>query len=168
MTSVAEPEPLATFESLPSALALAVFARLPADARLRCAEVCPSWRVMLRERNLWLRLDLSPASGGLARPATDALLHAAAARAAGGLQSLDVTDCTKITHEALRAVAAANAGALRELRACGDLLSGQVWWRCCARRRSCTCWKFHFLTDFLTRGAFCATIRRSGRSACAA
>jgi hypothetical protein len=34
----------------------------------------------MRERNLWLRLDLSPANGGLARPATDALLHAAAAR----------------------------------------------------------------------------------------
>jgi hypothetical protein len=81
---------------------------------------------MLRERNLWLRLDLSPASGGLACPATDALLHAAAARAAGSLQSLDVTDCTEITYEALRAVAAANAGALRELRACGNLEPVQV------------------------------------------
>jgi hypothetical protein len=53
----------------------------------------------------------------LVRPATDALLHAAAARAGGGLQSLDVTDCAVITQQALRAVAAANAGALRELRA---------------------------------------------------
>jgi hypothetical protein len=125
MASAAEPEPLATFASLPCALALAVFARLPVDARLRCAEVCPGWRVMLRERNLWLRLDLSPASGGLARPATDALLHAAATRA-GGLQSLDVTDCTEVTYEALRAVAAANAGALRELRECCLLEPGEV------------------------------------------
>jgi hypothetical protein len=60
----------------------------------------------------------------LARPATDALLRAAAARACGGLHSLDVTGCTAITHEALRAVAAANAGALRALRACGGNLVG--------------------------------------------
>jgi hypothetical protein len=127
MASAAEPEPLATFASLPCALALAVFARLPADARLRCAEVHPSWQLAVAERSLWLRLDLSPASGGLARPTTDALLHAAAARAGGGLQSLDVTDCTEITYEALRAVAAANAGALHELRASrGRLWPGRV------------------------------------------
>jgi hypothetical protein len=78
--------------------------------------VCRGWRAVMRERSLWLRLDLSEASGGLARPATDALLRAAAARADGQLHSLDASACQLITHEALLAVLAANAGALRQLR----------------------------------------------------
>ncbi len=102
---------------LPLSLALAVFALLPVDARLRCREVCRGWRAVLLERSLWLRLDLSKASGGLARPATEGLLRAAAARACGQLHALDVSECESITHEALLAVLAANAGALRELRA---------------------------------------------------
>jgi hypothetical protein len=66
---------------------------------------------------LWLRLDLSKASGGLARPATDALLCAASARTGGQMHSLDVSACKSITHACLLAVLAANAGALRELHA---------------------------------------------------
>jgi hypothetical protein len=102
------------FATLPHALALALFALLPVDQRLRCAEVCPAWRAMLSDVSLWLRLDLSPA-GGVAR-ATDALVRAAAARAAGGLRALDLTDCVDITQGAMRSVAAENAGALVELR----------------------------------------------------
>jgi hypothetical protein len=102
---------------LPVSLALALFALLPVDARLRCREVCRGWRAVLMERSLWLRLDLSSASGGLSRPATDALLWAAASRAGGQLQSLDVSECHRITHACLLEVLTANAGALRELRA---------------------------------------------------
>jgi hypothetical protein len=104
------------FASLPTTLALVIFALLPVDQRMRCAEVCPSWRVMLRERSLWLRLDLSKASGALARPATEGLLRAAAARACRQLHMLDVSECVGITHEALLAVVTRNAGALRKLR----------------------------------------------------
>jgi hypothetical protein len=101
----------------PLSLALAIFALLPVDARLRCRKVCRGWRAVLRERSLWLRLDVSEASGGLALlPATNALLRAAAARAGGQLQSLNVTEGPVITREALMAVLTANAGALRELR----------------------------------------------------
>jgi hypothetical protein len=102
---------------LPLSLVLAIFALLPVDARLRCREVCRGWRAVLRERSLWLRLDLSEASGGLARPATEGLLRAAAARAGGQLHALDISECEGITHEALLAVLTVNAGALRELRA---------------------------------------------------
>jgi hypothetical protein len=115
VAAVAERESSA-LSPLPASLSLAVFALLPVDARLRCREVCRGWRAVLLERSLWLRLDLSAASGGLARPAKDALLRAAAARAGGQLQSIDVTECPGITHEALLAVLTANAGALRELR----------------------------------------------------
>jgi hypothetical protein len=81
---------------------------------MRCAEVCRGWRAVLSDASVWLRLDLSPA-GGVAR-ATDALVRAAAARAAGRLQALDLSGCTRITQEVIRAVAAENAGALVELR----------------------------------------------------
>ena len=100
---------------LPHALVLLIFSLLPVDQRLRCLEVCKGWYATLHERSLWLRLDLS-ATAGLARPATQALLRAAAARAGGQLQALDLTDCEAITHEALLAVARANADTLTELR----------------------------------------------------
>jgi hypothetical protein len=119
VAAVAERESSA-LPALPHALVLLIFALVPVDQRLRCAEMCRGWRAVLRERSLWLRLDLSAASGGLARPATDALLRAAAARADGQLHSLDVSACQLITDEAVLAVLAANAGALRQLRAlCG-------------------------------------------------
>jgi hypothetical protein len=102
------------FATLPHALALALFALLPVDQRMRCAEVCRGWRAMLSDVSLWLRLDLSPASG-VAR-ATDALLRAAAARAAGCLQALDVSGFGRITYDSIHAVAAENVGALVELR----------------------------------------------------
>jgi hypothetical protein len=104
------------FATLPHALALVIFSLLPVDQRMRCAEVCRGWRAMLSDVNLWLRLDLSPA-GGVARDAvTKALLRAAAKRAAGRLQALDLSDCERFTHKTICAVAAKNAGALVELR----------------------------------------------------
>jgi hypothetical protein len=103
---------------LPLALVLHIFSLLPLDARLRCAMVSRGWRVTFSERSLWARLDLSPASG-LARAAvTDALLSAAAARAGGQLQALDVSGCERITSATLLAAVRANADALQALRAC--------------------------------------------------
>jgi hypothetical protein len=104
--------------SLPHALLLRVFAALPADVRLRCAEVCRGWRDALSERSLWTRLDLSKTSG-VAHRVTDALLRAAAAKACGALQALHISGSRHVTHTALLAVVTANAGALRELDA-GD------------------------------------------------
>jgi hypothetical protein len=114
MADAAAPEKC--FASLPTALALVIFALLPVDQRMRCAEVCRDWGDTLLERSLWTRLDLSCKAGKVSRCATDALLRAAAARAGGELQSLDVGECRGVTQEALLAVLTANAGALRELR----------------------------------------------------
>jgi hypothetical protein len=103
------------FAALPQPLAHKIFAALQADTRLRCVEVCTGWRDALSERSLWTRLDLSETSGVTHR-VTPALLRAAAAKAGGALQALDVSGCTSLVHDALRGVLAANAGALRELR----------------------------------------------------
>jgi hypothetical protein len=132
------------FAALPHALALAVCALLPVDQRLRCAEVCRGWRALLSDVGLWLRLDLSPA-GGVAR-ASDALLRAAAARAAGGLQALDLTGCRRISLHAVCLVAAQNAGALAELRMGHHTATGVrgalcllSLSSCCRLRRSYAC-----------------------------
>jgi hypothetical protein len=106
-----------TLLTLPLALALAIFALLPVDQRLLCREVCRGWRAVLEDVSLWLRLDLTYGSGGSTFEVTDALLQAAAARAGGRLEALDVSG-TQVTQEALLAVARANALGLRELRVC--------------------------------------------------
>ncbi len=100
---------------LPHALVLLIFSLVPVDQRLRCLEVCKGWYAMLNERSFWTRLDLS-ATAGLARPATEALLRFAWARAGGQLQTLHLTDCEAITHEALLLICRANADTLTELR----------------------------------------------------
>ena len=55
------------FPQLPLPLALRIFSLLPADQRLRCAEVSRGWRATVALPALWRRLDLSPESG-LATP----------------------------------------------------------------------------------------------------
>jgi hypothetical protein len=102
---------------LPLALVLVIFSLLPMDTRLRCAEVCRSWRAALEERSLWIRLDLSTSGVSPKRSVTDALLRAATARARGQLVTLDISSCARVTVHALLAVVTAN-GALRELRKC--------------------------------------------------
>jgi hypothetical protein len=42
------------FAALPHALALHVFGGVPAEQRLRCAEVCRGWRVPLADATLWI------------------------------------------------------------------------------------------------------------------
>jgi hypothetical protein len=119
---------------LPLSVVLHIFSLLPVDCRLRCSEVCRGWRSVLLERSLWTQLDLTVASGmrepeepdytedgdGGGPPGPwDALLRFTAARAGGRLRSLHVS-LRYITHEALLEVAAANAGALREVHAGED------------------------------------------------
>jgi hypothetical protein len=108
--------PILTFASLPRALQVEVFARMPADARARAACVCRAWRAELSEHSLWLRLNLSPECGVARTRVTDALLRGAAAKARGGLTALDVSECPQLTHAGLLEVVTANAGALTELR----------------------------------------------------
>jgi hypothetical protein len=117
-------EPCATaLAPLPLPIVLHIFSLLPVDTRLRCAEVCRGWRNVLLERSLWTRLDLSATSVvrvPLRWPnPLDALLRCAAARAGGSLQSLRIEN-GHVTHAALLEVAAANAGALRELQVCNE------------------------------------------------
>jgi hypothetical protein len=99
---------------LPHAVVLSIFAQLPVDLRARCACVCRGWRAALCERALWTRLDVSGTSGVAA--VTDALLRGAAARAGGALEALDASGSFDVSREALLEVAAANGGALRQLR----------------------------------------------------
>jgi hypothetical protein len=68
--------PGASFSSLPHALAVLVFARLPVDARARCAAVCRGWAATLADVSLWTRLDLSDSSG-VTCTVNDAALHGA-------------------------------------------------------------------------------------------
>jgi hypothetical protein len=105
------------FAALPLPLLLKIFAALPVDTRLRCAEVCKTWRSALAERSLWIRLDLSDTSG-VTHGEMPALLRAAAAKAGGGLSALDVSGVWQwlVRDDTLREELAANAGALRELR----------------------------------------------------
>jgi hypothetical protein len=108
--------PPTTIAALPHAVLARVFACLPIDARLRASEVCRGWRhVVTTERSLWTALDLSDTSG-VTHEVTDALLHAAAAKAGSALRSLDVSRYDWLSYDALLAVVTANA-ALRELRA---------------------------------------------------
>jgi hypothetical protein len=100
---------------LPLALVLHILSLLPVDCRLLCVGVCRSWRAALEERSLWIRLDLSASGVSPNRVVTNALLHAAAARARGELVALDLRGCTHVKFDALLAAVTAN-GALREVR----------------------------------------------------
>jgi hypothetical protein len=100
---------------LPLSLALAIFALLPVDQRLRCREVCRGWRAVLTEISLWRRLDLSASGISPGREPTSALLRAAAARAAGQLETLDISGCGSVSDADTLAVVTANSASLREL-----------------------------------------------------
>jgi hypothetical protein len=101
--------------ALPRPLVLYIFKRLPADQRARAACVCRAWWEAVADPALWLRLDLSAASGVRCR-IDKAALRAAAARAHGRLEALDTTECNKLLWNALKHVVNANAASLRELR----------------------------------------------------
>ena len=76
--------------ALPHALATRIWKSLPCDVRMRCREVARGWRDALAEPRRGVDLDLTAASGVVAR-VTPALLLAAAARAGGCLERLSLT-----------------------------------------------------------------------------
>jgi hypothetical protein len=105
------------FAALPRTLSLYIFGRVPAEDRLRCREVCCGWRDTLAEPGAWTHLRL-------VRVCSAALLHTAAARAGGKLQTLRLA-CAGDLGDDLLAVATANAAALQELHvraASGDAM----------------------------------------------
>ena len=85
----AEEQRAFAFPQIPLALVLHIFSLLPADLRLRCAEVCRGWRATVALPALWRRLDLSDTSG--VTRTTPALMHAAVARASSALTVLDLS-----------------------------------------------------------------------------
>ena len=103
-----------TFAALPPQLVSRIFELVPADSRLRCREVHPSWRDALADPALWARQDLSRA-GGVERPFSAPLLYAAAARASGRLEVLKVPVGGAVSPDALLGVCRANAATLTEL-----------------------------------------------------
>jgi F-box domain len=103
----------------------AVFALVPVDTRLRCREVSKAWRAFLDQPWLWQSVNLSPASGLVAKP-TCALLRAATERAQGKLQVLDVSDCHGFTFPTLVEVVRANRETLTTLKSWCVLRRGGV------------------------------------------
>jgi hypothetical protein len=113
-------------DSLPLALIVRVFAHVPVDARLRCSEVCRGFRyVLATERSLWKALDFSETSG-VTHEVTDALLRCAAAKAGSALETLDVSDCRRLTYNTLLPLITANAESLRELHVSYDNLPDDI------------------------------------------
>ena len=78
-------------EVLPPALMQRIFLMLPADAKARAACVRRGWRHVLADPELWTRLDLTE-NRWMYSSRKCAALRAAAARAQGRLQYLDVSD----------------------------------------------------------------------------
>jgi hypothetical protein len=100
--------------SLPPEVLRLILRLLPVDARMCAAGVSPAWRAAA-DATLFASLDLSTHTGGLARPASDGLLRAAAARAAGALTALDLRGCEAVSYRALLAVVRAHAATLATL-----------------------------------------------------
>ena len=99
---------------LPLPFTHAVFVLVPVDTRLRCSEVNRAWRALLADTTLWERLNLSLESGLLRF--SEALLHAAVAKAGGQLRELEVMG-QQVGKDVLLEVVSANATTLTELRA---------------------------------------------------
>jgi len=127
---------------LPTDLVRLVFLLVPADARLRCREVCRGWCSFLADSFLWRVCDLSAWSGVVAER-TPALLQAACERAQGTLEVLNVSGWRGLfeeegtdedgeeevltTLQVLLPVLQANAGSLVELRA-WDCFEPSIGW----------------------------------------
>lgn len=78
------------FPQLPQPIEERIFALIPVDQRLRCAEVSRGWRATVALPALWRRVSVSPASG-VKQPVSLAMLLAAVARAGNALKVLDVS-----------------------------------------------------------------------------
>jgi hypothetical protein len=112
-----EEPPPSPLLALPHALWALIFARLPTDARLRCAAVCRAWRATMHAAapEVWTELWFAPDDGYLPR-LTDDCLVAAAALAQGRLRVLNLSVARgRVLEPALLRVLAANGATLREL-----------------------------------------------------
>jgi hypothetical protein len=98
-----------TLAALPLPLALHILSLLPVHARLLCRGVCVRWRALASSPELYATVSLTRGLGAVPpRLATDALLAAAAAAAAGQLRALDVRGCSGVSYEGVLAALAAN------------------------------------------------------------
>jgi len=95
-------------ELLPSDLVRLVFLLLPAEARLRCREVCRGWRAFLADASLWR----------VCRADSLAVLKRCSLRACGTLRvlQLELDSSSNCDVPRLLAVVRANAASLRELQ----------------------------------------------------
>ena len=80
---------MARFSSLPHAVQVHIFTLLPMDVRLRCTEVCRSWRLALQDTAAWKHLVVPDCQYSGVNPYR--LLRAALARTGGLLETLDVS-----------------------------------------------------------------------------
>jgi hypothetical protein len=118
-----------TLSLLPNGVLALIFRLLPVDERLRCREVCTSWRVLLSDPDLWRVCDLSRAAGVVAKQ-SGALLSVASALARGRLLDLNAEHCERLSKGDLAAAAASNSDSLKSLRAWGcapDANAGPGW-----------------------------------------
>ena len=107
------------FPQLPLEAVLAIFALLPPDQRLRCAEVCRGWRATVAHPALWRHLDISRDSE-VAR-FRNALVHAALARAGAALTTLALVNLPALDVVALcDALRATGAGAALQVLHLGN------------------------------------------------
>ena len=112
-TAVPPAQCVFAFPQLPLEAVLQIFALLPADQRLRAAEVSRTWRATVALPVLWRRVDLS-LEGGVEPPVSRTLLLAAVARAGATLMTLDVPDAVLSVRDMCQALSA--SGALVEAR----------------------------------------------------
>lgn len=101
---------------LPLSIVVDVCARLPVHQRLLLALVSRAFRALVKEEDLWRVVSLAPDSGVAAAHVGDALLRAVAAKAAGSVVELDVSEWRGLTDAAVLEVVRANACTLRRLR----------------------------------------------------
>lgn len=137
--TTAEAHGLAGLSDLPRDVVTTIFLLVPVPDRLRCREVCPSWRAFLAAPQLWRVLDLSETvlearrGGDGGAPATifqdderqtlffRAVLLAAVAAARGGVQAIDISGAPlwfspRLGYELKEELVRPNAASLRVLR----------------------------------------------------
>ena len=100
---------------LPRCFVRAVFLLLPADQRLRCVEVSRAWRALLADTTLWSCLNVSRRSG--CTRFSEALFHAAVAKAGGQLRELNVNRRNTLSTRTLVEALVSNAASLQVLNA---------------------------------------------------
>jgi hypothetical protein len=94
VTMEAAPDVALDVTSLPRPLVRDIFELLPIDTRLRCVEVCRAWRGLFSQPSMWSLVDFRGLRDEQHDTAlTTELLWAAAARARGRIEVLDLCFC---------------------------------------------------------------------------